>query len=77
MKKKVAVVLLAAVVTVTGLSFSGCDKGSTKEKVDLSGYEFTWATLWDWNNYPEAGESDYGDKRTAWYEQVQKPFLNR
>ena len=74
MKKKVAVVLLAAVVTVTGLSFSGCDKGSTKEKVDLSGYEFTWATLWDWNNYPDAGESDYGDKRTAWYEQVEKDY---
>ena len=47
MKKKMAAVFLAAVVAATGLSFSGCDKGNTKEKVDLSGYEFTWATLWD------------------------------
>lgn len=80
MKRLLATLSAALVVAGAACGLGGCgDKGgsesqSSKPKVDLEGYEFTWATLWDWNNYPEAGASDYGDKRTAWYDQVQKDY---
>lgn len=45
-----------------------------KEVVDLGGYEFTWATPWVWYNYPEAGSSDYGDKRVELYSQIQDDY---
>ena len=47
---------------------------TAKEVVDLGGYTFTWATLWEWYNYPEAGKSDYGDARKALYDEVQEKY---
>ena len=47
---------------------------TAKEVVDLGGYTFTWATLWEWYNYPEAGKSDYGDARRALYDEVQEKY---
>ena len=41
---------------------------------DLGGYEFTWATIWSWANYPEPGATEYGDRRLESYERIQKQY---
>lgn len=41
---------------------------------DLGGYKFTWGTIWSWANYPEEGASEYGDKRLATYEKIEKQY---
>ncbi len=49
--------------------------GKEEETVkDLGGYEFTWATIWNWANYPEPGATEYGDKRLARYEEIEKKY---
>ena len=83
------VLLAASIVGMSGCSkeegetsTGGASTGGTestastpeKEVVDLDGYTFTWATLWEWWNYPEAGKSDYGDARTALYDEVQSKY---
>jgi len=75
-------IALTVVLSSFSVFLSSCDKedggGSGKtpkrEVVNLENYEFTWATPWEWNNYPEAGGSDYGDKRLELYEKVEKDY---
>ena len=42
--------------------------------MDLGGYEFTWATIWSWANYPEPGATEYGDRRLESYEKIEKQY---
>ena len=78
--KQVFLCATALCLAVAPLSGCGSDEtasgGGTAERevVDLGGYEFTWATPWEWNNYPEAGSSDYGDRRLELYEQVEEDY---
>ena len=69
-------VLLAVSVCCSCDSSSKKPDGTDSEAVvqDLGGYEFTWATIWNWANYPEAGATEYGDKRLAWYEEIEKKY---
>lgn len=69
-------VLLAVSVCCSCDSSSKKPDGTDSEAVvqDLGGYEFTWATIWNWANYPEAGATEYGDKRLARYEEIEKKY---
>lgn len=75
-RRIISFVTILIIIVSLLLVISGCTQKHTAKKaaVDLGGYKFTWATMWEWNNYPEAGASDYGDKRLELYKKIEKEY---
>ncbi|MHB1454238.1 MAG: ABC transporter substrate-binding protein [Saccharofermentanales bacterium] len=79
MKKRLTLAAWILIITFSlAVGLPGCGKADpdaiSRVASDMGGYEFTWATLWEWNNYPEAGVSDYGDQRLEKYDRIQTDY---
>ena len=80
--KKILLLFLALCLLVFSASCGGSGgaaskaqtEGKAKKAVDLNGYKFTWASLWEPEVYPVKGSSDYGDKRLELIQKVEEDY---
>lgn len=52
----------------------GAEAPPAKEPVDLGGYEFVIASLWDWEIFPEEGMSEQADLIYERYKQIEEDY---